>query len=296
MLASEFSSIADKLAVGLVGSGSECYGFDDEHSRDHDFEPGFCIFLPGEDVVDRRQAFLLERAYNALPKEYEGLRRSFVNPAGGRRRGVIRTAEFYEAHTGLKGAPKSAAEWFSIPEYALAESTNGQVFSDPFGEFSAVRSTLCNMPEDVRLKKLAGRLMLMSQSGQYNYERCLAHGETAAAQLALFEFTESCMSAVFLLNRRYKPFYKWAFRAMRGLPLLSELAGDLEYLITAANAFGIEKEKAALIEKAASAVISQLQEQNISDAVCLDLEKHAFSVNDHINDSVIRTANVLSAV
>ena len=60
MLESDFADILPFLAAGFVGSGSEHYGYDDEVSRDHDFEPGFCIFLPGEDIVDRRRAFQLE--------------------------------------------------------------------------------------------------------------------------------------------------------------------------------------------------------------------------------------------
>ena len=59
MLEERFPELIPYLAAGLIGSGSECYGYDDEVSRDHDFEPGFCIFLPGEDVVDRKAAFAL---------------------------------------------------------------------------------------------------------------------------------------------------------------------------------------------------------------------------------------------
>ena len=44
MLEKEFAELLPYLAVGFVGSGSEHYGFDDEISRDHDYEPGFCIF------------------------------------------------------------------------------------------------------------------------------------------------------------------------------------------------------------------------------------------------------------
>ena len=100
LLEQEFPQLLPFLAAGLCGSGSECFGLDDRISRDHDFEPGFCIFLPGEDRVDRRSAFLLERAYARLPREFMGLRRSLMAPVGGARRGVLRTAEFFEEKCG----------------------------------------------------------------------------------------------------------------------------------------------------------------------------------------------------
>ena len=58
MLEEGFPELMGLIAVGLVGSGSECFGFDDEVSRDHEFEHGFCIFLPDESKVDRRSEFL----------------------------------------------------------------------------------------------------------------------------------------------------------------------------------------------------------------------------------------------
>ena len=67
MLREQFPEWADRLAVGLVGSGSECFGWDDAVSQDHDFEPGFCIFLPEEELLDRQTEFRLERAYAKLP-------------------------------------------------------------------------------------------------------------------------------------------------------------------------------------------------------------------------------------
>ena len=88
MLEAKFPELVPLLAVGLAGSGSECLGFDDAISEDHDFDPGFCIWLPGEDVVDRKAAFQLERAYAALPSEFEGCKRSAVAPVGGARKGV----------------------------------------------------------------------------------------------------------------------------------------------------------------------------------------------------------------
>ena len=297
MLEERFPELTGYLACGLTGSGSECFGYDDDVSRDHDFEPGFCIFLPGEDVVDRRTAFLLERAYAALPKEFMGLMRSLAGPVGGARRGVLRTADFFHEKTGIDvSAPISLTQWLSIPEYALAEAVNGEIFCDPYGEVTAIRQTLATYPDDVRLKKLAGQLLLMAQAGQYNYMRCIRHGEGAAAQLAIVRFVESTTSAIFLLNRQYQPYYKWSFRALRALPKLSLTAELLEYLLTTDNDKGMYEEKYSVIEGIAADVIDELIDQGLTQASCGDLEKHAYSVNDRIADGQLRNMHILSAV
>ena len=88
MLREQFPEWEGRLAAGLIGSGSECFGFDDDVSQDHDFEAGFCLFIPGEDEMDRQTAFRLERAYARLPAEFEGFRKSRINPVGGSRLAV----------------------------------------------------------------------------------------------------------------------------------------------------------------------------------------------------------------
>ena len=296
MLRERFPKLRGYLAVGLIGSGSECYGYDDGLSRDHDFEPGFCIFLPGEEVVDRKAAFALERAYASLPKEFMGLRRATVAPVGGARHGVLRTSEFLLDKTGTKDGNLSLMQWLSLPDYSLSEVVNGEIFEDGYGEITAVREKLRHRPEDVRRKKLAGNLLLMAQSGQYNYRRCLGHGETAAAQLAVVEFVKTAMAVTFLLNDAYQPYYKWSFRAMRELPKLSMTAELLEFLLTTDNEEAIREEKYYVMEDIASDVIAELQEQDLTKAVCGDLEKHAYSVNDRIADAGVRNMHILAAV
>lgn len=366
MLESEFKELLPYLAAGFVGSGSERFGFDDEISRDHDFEPGFRIFLPGEDVLDRRKEFLLERAYARLPKEYKGVRRQLLAPVGGERNGVIRTADFYRLAVGSSSGELSTEAWLSIPDAALAEAVNGEVFFDNYGEFTGIRQQLQNMPEDIRLKRLAGNLLIMAQSGQYNYLRCLKHGEPEAAQLACGEFVNAAMKVYFLLNRKYMPYYKWSFRALRALPGGRETAGKLRYLllgnygehfpdrtmpgqpqydnesgttgklISHTNApedkkdvlnknvkemngnqngpngdvkdtnenfnelYGrqkvIEREKSCLIEEISSDIIGKLKDQGLTGTVCGDLEKHAYSVNDHIENGEIRNMHILTAI
>lgn len=156
MLKADFSEVLPYLAIGLTGSGSECSGFDDEISTDHDFEPGFCIFLPDENTVDRRTKFLLERAYATLPKEFLGFTRASLNPVGGNRHGVKRISEFFLEKTGSAEGKLSLAQWFSVPEQNLLEATNGEIFCDNFGQLSLIREKLRYFPENVRLKNLQG--------------------------------------------------------------------------------------------------------------------------------------------
>ena len=296
MMERDFADLLPYLAAGLAGSGSECFGFDDEVSQDHDFEPGFCIFLPGEDVVDRRSAFLLERAYAKLPKEFMGFQRSLMQPVGGARRGVLRISDFLMEKTGTPDGQLSTQQWMTVPEASLAEAVNGTLFFDNYGEMTAVREYMAYYPEEIRRKKLAGQLLLMAQSGQYNYMRCLRHGETGAAQLAVCEYVKSAMAVLFLLDGVYQPYYKWAFRALREFSGRGPSADLLEYLLTTDNSEETQEAKYMIIEEIASDIIGELIDRGLTQANCGDLEKHAYSVNDGIVEAEIRNLHVLAGV
>ena len=62
MLEEEFPETLAFLAVGLVGSGSECYGFDDEISRDHDFTRGFAVWLTDADEENLLTCLIAKKA------------------------------------------------------------------------------------------------------------------------------------------------------------------------------------------------------------------------------------------
>ncbi len=291
-----FPEIEGLIAVALAGSGSECFGYDDEVSRDHDFEPGFCLFLPDEDQVNRKQAFALERAYAKLPMEFMGVRRNQLSPVGGNRHGVIRISDFFSDKTGRADGDLTWREWFYLPEQSLAEATNGKVFRDDLGLLSAVRERLSYFPKDVCLKKLAGNLLLMGQSGQYNYSRAVARSDTAAAQLSAIEFAKSAMHVIFLLNEHYMPYYKWTFRALRELPLLSFLHEPLEYLISHENTEEESLKKKAMMEEIEESIVSQLRERKLTDFSGGEMEGHAYAVNDKIVGGDIRNLHILYGV
>ena len=236
VLERDFAEILPHIAVGMVGQGSECLGFDDALSQDHDFEPGFTIFLPGEEIVDRRAEFLLERAYTKLPKEFEGYERNGLKPAGGPRHGVVRLSEFLMKTIGRPDGNLTVRDWFTIPEQSLLEVTDGALFYDGGGVFTGIRERLAKMPEPIRIKKLSACLLMMSQTGQYNYRRLVDRGDERGAQLCVIEFEKQARHAAFLVNHRYMPYYKWSYRALSELPVLSELSDRLYTLISTGNA------------------------------------------------------------
>ena len=290
MIENEFSAHKDRIAVGLVGHGSECFGFDDEISKDHDFEPSFCIWITDSD--EREIGFKLYRAYNKLPKSFCGLENKEISLGGSESKGVMTISDFYRRYTGRAGAPESELDWLYVPSHFLAEATNGEVFHDPLGEFTKIREEIKHgMPEDVRRKKIASCAFYMAQTGQYNLSRCLSHSEVGAARLALSDFVKNAIDIVFLLNRAHMPYYKWAFRAMRDLKVMGDRANDLENLINEPNISDCNfKDK---IERFCADVINELASQGLSSSCSDYLESHAYSINDGIKSGKLRNMNIM---
>lgn len=225
----QFPEIADQTAAGLVGYGSECLGFDDEISGDHDYGPSFCIWLPRE--IYARYGEKLQAAYDALPKEFMGFSGRVEEEQGKGRVGALCLEEFYLEILGRESAPERAEEWFAIPESALCTAVNGRVFEDRCGRFTKLREALlAYYPEEVWRKKLAESLARAAQAGQYNYARAMKRGERIAAEMALTEFVREAMQIVYLLNKKYAPFYKWMHRGMKELSVCGEI-GDMLSLL-----------------------------------------------------------------
>ncbi len=295
MLEEHFGDVNDRIAVGLVGEGSECLGFDDEISRDHDFDAGFCMWISAQDY--EKFGFELERAYSKLPREFMGLKRSLLSPVGGNRHGVLVTEDFYTRFLGAPTAPDTAERWLYTPSASLLAASNGEVFVDSLGEFSKVRKKLLEgYPEDVRRKKLAAHTVFMAQSGQYNYPRCHARGEWGAAQLAIFEFVKHAISAIYLLNNKYEPFYKWAYKGMSLLPRLGHIGEALQVLSELDNSPTSFKVKKEVIEDTAVLFVREFEEQRLTKAVGADLEKHAYSILDGISAERLRNMHIMEGV
>ena len=290
MISRNFGDFENRIAVGLVGHGSECFGFDDQTSRDHDFETGFCLWLTKDD--EEKIGFRLMRAYDKLVKSVNGERADRVVENGFQ--GVFVTGDFYRRYTGCDGAPKTWQDWLYTNSAYFAEATNGEVFRDDLGEFTKIRNEILHgMPEDVRAKKIGSCSLNAAQSGQYNYARCLAHGEEGAAMLALCEFVTNAIELAFLLNRKHCPYYKWALRSMDGLDKFAELKQPLEYLLTADNDKAGQSVKKAIVEDISLALANEINAQFDLGVKGGFLEPYAYAIQKRIKNSDIRNLHIV---
>ncbi len=292
MIEKHFPAYAARMACGLVGEGSECLGFDDAYSRDHDWGAGFCIWLTDED--DEKIGAQLQEQYDLLPDSLNGYPKKTAGDMAQGRSGVLKISEFYRRYTGSPTGPQTINEWLRVPEHFLATATNGAVFVDQLGEFTRIRNNLLAFyPEDIRLKKIANRAATMAQSGQYNYPRSVNRGELVAAELALAEWIKATCSMVYLLNRKYAPFYKWMHRGMKELPILSPVYGLLNHLV--ANPIESGVQNIEIIEEICAWVIQELKVQGLTDCDDDFLNAHWPIILQHIKNPSIRSMHVFEA-
>ncbi|MBI9076207.1 MAG: DUF4037 domain-containing protein [Desulfatibacillum sp.] len=288
MLEKDFPHLLERLAAGLVGDGSECFGFDDALSRDHDWGPGFCLWLGKDDFQKFGQA--LHNALDRLPQSYKGYGPRTQSQWGEGRVGVLCTEAFYQQYTGLEHPPQTLDQWLSLPENTLAACTNGQVFLDRQGDFSTWRQALLEFyPEDVRLKKIASRCMTIGQSGQYNFLRCAKRGHVFSTLYSLVKFCADVLSLVFLLNRRYAPYYKWGHNASKTLPILgSAIYEAVRELLLCQD---INKQE-RLVEEISWLLVGELRNQKLTDLGSDFLTDHGPRVQLRIQDPDLAARNV----
>ncbi len=309
LIVERYPEYQGRIAAGLVGHGSECYGFDDELSHDHDFGPGFCLWLTDEDYAAIGER--LQADYESLPDTFMGFgpkSQTARAQGAGRRVGVFRIGDFFESITGYRQAPLADRphEWLMLDEPTLAAATNGEVFADPLGAFSKTRQGFKLMPEDVRLSLISRRLGMIAQTGQYNLPRMLQRGDGAAAWCAINEFAEAVASLVFLINTPvsagYMPYYKWRFAALRRLSRrmaarLPDACAQLEDVLRLASAacfggvgFGeggkgaapAAKQVVSVVESICAEIVAELRREGLTDSDETFLEWQRPYVEEHI--------------
>lgn len=291
MLDRQFSALVPRLAVGLVGEGSQCFGYDDEISQDHDWGAAVCVWMIQDDY--EKYGAMVQQALMELPQTFGGYPVNWVSG----RNGVLEIGAFFRKYLAVDGVPATIGQWLSIPENHLAVASNGRLFADPLGKFGAIWNDLKQgYPEDIRRKKLAARCMTIAQAGQYNYPRVMARGDKVAAVLAESEFISAVISAVYLLNNQYTPFYKWMHYGMQRLPIIGQAVGQLLQQLTAYPALGVAEEdyyvhKIELMQEICTVIVAQLHQQGLSNSQEPFLVEQGMQVHATIAHDGLRQTN-----
>lgn len=284
------------FTIAKVGEGSDCFGFDDALSRDHDFGPGFGVFVTREQY--EKYGTRLEQAYDSMPETFRG----FTKPEPLKdmlRNGVIILEDFYSRILNLSDEelqyllehhtlPENT--WLRVEDWQLKTVTNGEIFEGEQAAFGSIYTNLKNgYPERVWKKKLAQRLGEICQEGQYNYKRLMQRGDVHGAALILHSFEEHVVELLYLFNRVYAPHKKWILHEAETLSLGTEILEQIKKLMNMSldistylkrdsidwiGTTNKEDEVQTTIDYIAELIVQQLLDMKLTERKDIYLEEH----------------------
>ncbi len=270
MIAEHFPEYAGRIAVGLVGEGSDAFGLDDAYSRDHDWGPSFCMFVTEETYGEIGEA--LQNAYEELPISFGGFTRA-PEAQGAGRRGVIVIGDFYERL--LQARKYEDIAWENVSDASLAAAVNGEIWRDEEGIFTAFREKLLQgYPSPVLFAKLAESCGRFGQDGQYNLLRLIRRKDHQTASQCLHDALRTARKIHLYAEGRYPIHDKWLRKEMER----TEVGSALERLLTTTWKEGMEILSAEEIS-AQNENLLLLRMNHIGDALARELY-----AGDYISD------------
>lgn len=227
-----------RYAAGLLGSGSDVLGFDNEVSTDHHWGPRLLLLVAQADLSRKNQIACILSEH--LPHEYRGYPTSFGPPdeigvrlLQPRSEGPVQhmveitgLADYVRDYAGLDlGRPLDVVDWLATPEQRLLTLTAGQVFHDDTGDLTRLRATLAYYPDEVWRFLLAAQWHRVSQEEAF-VGRTGDVGDELGSRVIAARLVRELMKLCFLMERRYAPYAKWfgtAFVRLAAAPRLAPL-------------------------------------------------------------------------
>jgi len=231
LIEEEFPDHRNKIAAGLLGTGSEVFGADDDISKDHEWGPRFTVLMTPRDYQEIGSALEVVLS-QGLPTEFLGFSREgwVAFPCV---HGVYSIPQYIAHRTGgFSRPPKDVQAWQRVSEKDLFTLTCGTLFYDPLGEATRGIQAFSYYPEQVWLKRLTESLVRLSS--MENIPRSMERGDDVAAQLYMGHVLEESLKFCHLVNRKYAPYRKWLYWSFRQLPQLApEILPFIEQAVSA---------------------------------------------------------------
>ncbi|HRW07845.1 MAG TPA: DUF4037 domain-containing protein [Caldilineaceae bacterium] len=221
ILQEHFPAETAQTAFGVFGYGSEALRLDDEYSRDHHWGLRIDALMPPAVFTEKRAAIMATLSAN-LPVSYQGqsLREGHLAGAG---LAPDNLQAFLTRTIGIDHAPQSYTEWLKIPEEDIIHIINGEVWSDPLGEFTAIREVFQGYyPEPVRLRRIANWCRFFSGMGTYALKRAILRDNEFYATTRFSNAIRLGIQLAFLLDKQYFPYDKWLMAYLERLPRLGQ--------------------------------------------------------------------------
>lgn len=291
-----FKACISSLTFGKTGEGSECLGIDDILSMDHDFEPGFCVFV--SKFWYEQYGTQLEQIYDGLPNCFRGFLRS-AKGAAKERNGIIVIEDYLQRILSLKENEITSLmtdifledkKWLELKDWQLLTVTNGEIFEGENTIFGNIYTYLkSGYPISVKKKKMAQLLGLICQEGQYNYQRLMLRKDVDGAKYMVNAFCSHVVSLLFLINNVYEPHEKWSMRCAASLEKGKEvlllirkllyMLPDLAWYKDREMIDWIGKNNEAdevltVISKTAKKLVDLLKQEQLTEVEDIYLERH----------------------
>ena len=209
-------------SAALLGPGSEVLGFDDEMSKDHNWEPRVLIFLQDADWARYGEA--VERSLREkLPDRFAGHPTHFS---------VSTMRAYLHEHLDLEvDGGIEARDWLTLPEQRLRMVTAGAVYHDEVG-LQILRDRLAYYPHDVWLYLLIAAWWRLHPEANLMGRAGFVGDELGSGVIAS-QLVHDLMHLCFLLEKQYAPYSKWFGTAFSQLDCASALAPVLEGVLRA---------------------------------------------------------------
>lgn len=292
----EAVEIINELSFGLIGCGSECYGFDDAYSRDHDWGPSFCVWYQDNGIgnddrykkIQQEEIDKLKKIYHSLPKIYKGVIRE-ESPQSHDRVGVMGIGEFVGNILHVDGSAVVKMKCSDLCENDLFTLSSGEIFRQGNNQLDTIRNEYFNYySNNEYMTKIAQTVHEVSQAGQYNYSRMLKRGDKLTASLYFHKFIESTIDLCYLLNRQYVPYTKWKLKGMDRFITLMDIKSYLEILVEQGP---YSKKSVEIIEVICSPILEELLKLGYTNHNSDFLDHHVMAIAQHNREEIELATN-----
>jgi hypothetical protein len=273
LLQEELKEDYDRIAVAVVGTGSDVLGLDDEVSRDHHWGPRANIMYPREHAS--RLEPQVKKTLGKVPAKFGQFD---VQVNIGNMTGVCcsEIESFFRHFLGTDQFPSQDLDWLKLCEVDLFHVTAGTIVYDGLGQLSQRCNALSLYPENVWKKRLADWCMYVTgRDAPYNLHRVSKRQDDLTCSIYFGLCVKRLMELCFTLNRRYAPYTKWLNRMFRELP---NYADQLAPLIDIAVAEPAWDKKVRILIDANYVVADALADLGL----CSKLKRRTF--NDSLAD------------